>query len=215
MTKKKKVAATTGGLVAAITAGYLTFQVPTYQNSSEGLVQKNCTRTLWIATGNIQVRKIGTFDSNIVITPYNMNSVFKARYGVALNEMKGNTVGERYSPEVMDDFFRLADQTTVSILPLFRVRERNAFVEELDAKMVTCDGVNASFDTIFLKSTFVGPPSPTPTPQPTPTQPPIPTPTPTPTQTPPPTGTATCFDTVKKVETTVLSTGKLNVCLWE
>jgi hypothetical protein len=137
------------------------------------LAQKSKT-TLWVDFLDISKIDHGTFDNTVAYEPYvSPSENFLGRYGVALGNMKGDTVGERYSDQQVADHLK-------AVFPSLPAGYVVTGQDKQDLKMVEVSGKSA-YDTLFVIP-FPNTPS-TPVP---PVEPPVPVPPPAPVEHPEP-----------------------------
>ena len=168
-----------------------------YGSLGESLYAMGCRQALWIPSWNVNLRKQSPFNPS---SPFNgMDPVqFQARYGVSLRDVKGNTVGERFSHDALVDWVRSGAARLPSAYYV-TVQDDN------DAKFVTCGGGLAVWDS------RISPYVPVPQPQPTPAPVPQPTPAPIPS---PPAASLLDFKRIDCPPSNTASTGRLCIEIW-
>lgn len=105
--------------------------------------------TVWIDFNNVALRRYGVFNPD---APWNGTggdlAGFKARYGVGFGEMKGNLVGERFSPDIVNVCLE-APSYVPGVPDGYRINE----VDGYDVRMLSYPaGQPASiYDSLFIK----------------------------------------------------------------
>lgn len=179
----------------------------------EAAYARGARRAILVAVaGQPALRQVRPFNpgARLTVGPYSgaWGAQFQARYGFHPSEAKGNTVGERYSPEVVAAAMNApGNPLDLACHPSCTVTVE----EEYDSKLVTLSATGAYaapiYDSILLG--LAAPPAP-----PTPTVPPPATPTPAPpTPTPPPPTGALQQRTIPCPD--VRSTAQLCIEVWQ
>lgn len=131
--------------------------------------------TVWVDFNNVSLRKFGAFNPAAKYIHYGNGDEFKARYGVGLNEFKGNLGGERYSPMHV---FNALPVICPELPASYQLTEQ----DRNDILFVSYPPGSAAniFDALFLKTSLkLYPPDPAPVPAPPPApKPPPPVPSP-------------------------------------
>ena len=155
-------------------------------NFGQAMFNRGAFRSLYIPSENVNLRRTAQFNPSVPYEFSRPNETFFGRYGVYLQQVKGNTVGERFSRDGLQEYM---SYDPIGLGAGYQVTEQDC----LDAKFLTMNGHSAIWDSMiepFLQSAHQSPtpqptPPPVPTPQPQPVPQPTPVPAPTPTQQPP------------------------------
>jgi len=156
-------------------------------NFGQAMFSRGATRSLYIPSENVNLRRTAPFNPSEAYNPWGPAESFVKRYGVSIFSVKGNTVGERFSRDGLQEYM---SYDPIGLGAGYQVTEQDC----LDAKFLTTNGQTAIWDSMiepFLRTVNQAPtpqpaPPPAPTPQPQPVPQPAPSPIPVPTPQPTP-----------------------------
>lgn len=146
-------------------------------NFGQAMFSRGATRSLYIPSENVNLRRTAPFNPSEAYNPWGPAESFVKRYGVSIFSVKGNTVGERFSRDGLQEYM---SYDPIGLGAGYQVTEQDC----LDAKFLTTNGQTAIWDSMiepFLRTVNQAPtPQPAPPPAPTPQPQPVPQPAPSP-----------------------------------
>ena len=156
-------------------------------NFGQAMFNRGALRSLYIPSENVNLRRTAPFNPAEAYSLLGPVESFAKRYGVSIFSVKGNTVGERFSRDGLQEYM---SYDPIGLGAGYQVTEQDC----LDAKFLTTNGQTAIWDSMiepFLRTVNQAPtpqpaPPPAPTPQPQPVPQPAPSPIPVPTPQPTP-----------------------------